>query len=511
MNGAALYRCVESALNGSDVDSRIITPFKDTYLTASSGVILNPEFPAMVVYATTIDEISPLVKCGLATGFHVTPRSGGHHFENWSALNGTLVVDISHINYVSVSSDLSTATVGAGARLGAVYSILGQYGRTWIAGICPSVGIGGYFTCGGYNMQMRAFGMAADWVASAKVVLATGEMVTVSPTSHPDLWFAMRGGGIFAFTVEATLKTAILPRSAMLYMEFNGKATRVESTQKYLDWAPKQDPLFNSQLNLWNNRTMVLGWYVGKTVAELTAIVRTSGLMDIPGAVVKISGNCSTENSRNFWLYTQQTCTDDATAHAAFDTWFNVIPDDILPPMNATAYSFNDVPAIPNETQANLFPRMALINKTYFTIKSSPLSEADIAYIVEKSGELPDEAMFWTEMTSFNISAPATTSAFPWQEEATALFRFQVGKTGNATLDAIGKAFMSDLDSYLIPRIGNATYAGYIDAHISTNPWTSYYGSNVCKLVSIKKRYDPTSFFSNPFTIPPTAPPGVTC
>jgi len=364
------------------------------------------------------------------------------------------VVDISHINYVSLSPDMSTATVGAGARLGAVYSVLGQQGRTWIAGICPSVGIGGYFTCGGYNMQMRAYGMAVDWVVSAKVVLATGEMVTVSPTEHPDLWFAMRGGGIFAFTVEATLKTAIIPRSAMLYMEFNSKATRLESTQKYLDWAPKQDPLFNSQLNLWNNRTMVLGWYVGKSVPELTAIVKTSGLMDIPGAVVKISGNCSTENSRNFWLYSQQTCTDDATAHAAFDTWFNVIPDDILPPMGATPYSFNDVPAIPNETQANLFPRIALINKTYFTIKSSPLSEADIAYIVQKSGELPDEAGFWTEMTSFNISAPKTTSAFPWQDEATALFRFQVMKTGNATVDAVGRSFMNDLDSYLIPRIG---------------------------------------------------------
>ena len=57
----------------------------------------------------------------------------------------------------------------------------------------------------------------------------------------------------------------------------------------------------------------------------------------------------------------------------------------------------------------------------------------------------------------------------------------------------------------------NATYAGYIDAHISTNPWSSYYGSNVCKLVTIKKQYDPTGFFSNPFTVPPMTPPGVTC
>lgn len=56
-----------------------------------------------------------------------------------------------------------------------------------------------------------------------------------------------------------------------------------------------------------------------------------------------------------------------------------------------------------------------------------------------------------------------------------------------------------------------ASYAGYADANITTNPYTSYYGDNVCKLVDIKKRYDPTNFFSNPFSIPPTAPPGIKC
>lgn len=364
------------------------------------------------------------------------------------------MVDISHINYVKPSDDLKTARVGAGTRLGAVYSILGQYGRTWIAGICPSVGLGGYLAVGGYNMQMRTYGMAVDWVESAKVVLANGDLITVSPTEHADLWFAMRGGGVYGFTVEATLITTIIPRSAMVYMAFNNKDTRYESTQKYLDWAPKQNPLFNSQLNLYSDRTNVLGWYIGKSVPELTAIVKESGLMDIPGAEIKISGNCSTENSRNFWLYTQQTCTDDATAHAAFNSWFNVVPDDIAPVPGIAPYGFNDVPALPNQPKATLWSRIALINKTYFQTKSKPLSTADIKYIVEKSGELPAELGFWTEMTSFNISAPATTSAFPWQEEATTLFRFEVTKSSNATVTAIGQKFMDNLDSYLIPRLG---------------------------------------------------------
>lgn len=364
------------------------------------------------------------------------------------------MVDISHINYVRPSSDLATAQVGAGARLGAVYSILGQYGRSWIAGICPSVGLGGYLAVGGYNMQMRAYGLAVDWVTSAKVVLADGTLITVSPTENADLWFAMRAGGTYGFIVEATLKTTIIPRSAMVHMAFNSHSTRYESLQKYMDWAPKQDPLFNSQLNLYNNRTNVLGWYIGKSVPELTAIVKESGLMDIAGAEIKITGNCSTDNSRNFWLYTQDTCTDDATAHAAFDTWFNVVPDALAPLPGITSYGFDDVPALPNETKAHAWPRFALINKTYFQTKSQPLSAADVQYISDKSGELPDELGFWTEVTSFNMSAPDTTSAFAWQKEATVLFRFEVAKSSNAAMMATGQKFMDDLDSYLIPRIG---------------------------------------------------------
>lgn len=373
-------------------------------------------------------------------------------FENWSALNGTLVIDISHVDYVKISSDASTATVGAGARLGTIYSLLGPTGRTFNAGICPSVAIGGYVGVGGYNMQMRYLGMAVDHIASAQIVLADGDVVTASPTQNPDLFFAIRGGGTYGFVVEVTIKTVSIPRSAMVWMNFT-QVSRNEATQSYLDWASRQDPLFNSQLNLYSDHAGVLGWYVGKTVPELTAIVKASGLADIPGAQIKITGGCNTENSRNFWEYTQTECTDDETAHAAFNTWYNVVPDDIAPVVGVQNVAFDDVPALPNQTQANLWPRVRLINKTYFVTKSKPLTPAIVKYITQESGALPLELAFWTEMTSFNISVPST-SAFAWQSEAEYLFRFEVTRSDNATLEAIGQKFMDDLDAYLVPKIG---------------------------------------------------------
>jgi len=56
-----------------------------------------------------------------------------------------------------------------------------------------------------------------------------------------------------------------------------------------------------------------------------------------------------------------------------------------------------------------------------------------------------------------------------------------------------------------------ASYSGYMDAKIPTNPYESYFGDNVCKLVGIKKKYDPDNFFTNPFAITPVAPKGVSC
>lgn len=70
-------------------------------------------------------------------------------FAGWSALNNSLVVDVTHINSVSVSQDLKSATVGGGIRLGALYTALNSYGLTFHGGICPTVGLGGYVGVGG--------------------------------------------------------------------------------------------------------------------------------------------------------------------------------------------------------------------------------------------------------------------------------------------------------------------------------------------------------------------------
>lgn len=507
-----LLACAQKSLSGNNATDRIIQPSDARYNESSSGVILVPQFPALIVYAVSAQEVTNLVRCGVTLGYTPTPRSGGHSFENWSALNGTLVIDISHLNYVNVAQDLNSVTVGGGSRLGAMYTALSERGKTVMAGICPSVGIGGYIGVGGYNMQQRAYGPAVDHLLSAKVVLGDGSLITVSSSSHPDLWFAIRGGGFYGIIVEATFSTTTLPRSAMIAATFPNASTRADVVTKYLNWGPSTDPLFNGQINLYSSYSSLVGWYLGKSVSDLQALVAQSGLDKIPGAQIKITGNCSTENSRVFWLYQIDECIPDDQAHEAFLEWFNVPADDIAPIAGDADLGFVKVAASPNETMATPWPRASIINKTYFQTKQRPLTADEIAYVMEISGVLPAELGFWTEITSFNLSsAPATTSAVYWSEDVTALWRFEVSQSTNATLQALAIDFMKQLDSYLIPRIGNSSYAGYVDYDISVDPFTAYYGGNVCKLVDVKKKYDPLNIFKNPFSIPTKAPAGHAC
>src|SRR6202000_1950155 len=117
--------------------------------------------------------------------------------------------------------------------------------------ICPTVALGGYLGVGGYSLQHRDFGIAVDQVLSFKAILASGELVTVSPNSFPDLWFAARGGGQYATIVEATVKILTLPRSAMVVGFFNNTQTRYEVARKWLDLAPTSPQEPTTQLNVY--------------------------------------------------------------------------------------------------------------------------------------------------------------------------------------------------------------------------------------------------------------------
>lgn len=121
----------------------------------------------------------------------VTVIGGGHG--PWSHAVDGMRIDLSALADVSVSG--TRVSAGGGATWGAVADALAEHGLAISSGDTRSVGVGGLTLGGGIGLMVRAWGLAADQLVGAQVVTSTGEIVETSPDEHPELFWALRGGG----------------------------------------------------------------------------------------------------------------------------------------------------------------------------------------------------------------------------------------------------------------------------------------------------------------------------
>jgi len=165
--------------------------------------------PSAVVRGATAADVAETVGLARAAGVPLAARSGGHCFAGRSSTDG-IVVDVSPMDAVSVGAD-GVATIGAGARLGAVYDALDAHGLTIAAGCGPTVGIAGLVLGGGLGLLGRLHGLTSDQLLGAEVVLADGSEVECDTGRHEDLFWALRGAGAGGFGVVTSLRFATLP------------------------------------------------------------------------------------------------------------------------------------------------------------------------------------------------------------------------------------------------------------------------------------------------------------
>lgn len=450
-NPKLLESCVVAALGGDN--SRVIGTDSPLYTDARLGEKIQfDELPALISYAKTAAEVQALVRCAQKTGYRAVPRSGGHHFEAYSALTGTLVIDVAHINYVNVSYDQESAQVGAGIRLGALYTELWKHdGKTFVGGICPTVGLGGLISAAGFNMQMRNLGFSIDYVLSAKVVLASGELVTASPEENEDLFWAIRGGGggTYGIVVEFDLKILTMPRSAMVKIDWPIE-NRFAVAKRFFEWAPKAPREFTSQVNVRNNSVEVIGWYYGKTKADAEKLIASSGLLSIGNATATIAGNCNTVNSRMFG-YTIFDCVPDNEVDASA---MNVLTEPFAQYLNYSQFKLDPIPKNPDIPAAYPWHRFKRIAKTFIVTKDRIIDDATLQGVIDRISALPGESLVWGEWHAWNVSATGTDSAFPWRDEAYAVMEFQITGSDNEAETKSYYDWMQELEGYLRPKLG---------------------------------------------------------
>ncbi|GJY47718.1 berberine bridge enzyme-like protein 22 [Tanacetum coccineum] len=169
--------------------------------------------PVGIVTPQNEAEIQATIMCSQKHGLQVRIRSGGHDYEGLSYLCKTpfVVIDMRNLRSVSIDIKDETAWVQSGATLGELYYSIAQKSQThgFPAGICPSVGVGGHFSGGGFGAMVRKYGLAADNVIDAYLVDAKGRLLDREAMGE-DLFWAIRGGGGASFGVIVSWKIKLV-------------------------------------------------------------------------------------------------------------------------------------------------------------------------------------------------------------------------------------------------------------------------------------------------------------
>ncbi len=152
--------------------------------------------PAIVVRPRGAEEVAEALRLAARDGLMVSVRSGGHSPLGHSTNTGGMVVDVAHLDGIDIlDAERRLVRVGGGATWGKVAAALDPLGWAITAGDTANVGVGGLTLGGGVGWMVRRHGLTIDRLAGARVVTADGRLLQTSENEHPDLFWALRGGG----------------------------------------------------------------------------------------------------------------------------------------------------------------------------------------------------------------------------------------------------------------------------------------------------------------------------
>jgi FAD/FMN-containing dehydrogenase len=151
--------------------------------------------PAAIARCRDVADVITCVRFGREHGIELAVRGGGHSAAGLGVADDALVIDLSLLRSTTVSPQHRTVRADAGCTWGDVDHATVAFGMATPSGFLASTGVAGLALGGGIGYLSRRFGLTVDNLLSADVVLADGALVTASATSHPDLFWALRGGG----------------------------------------------------------------------------------------------------------------------------------------------------------------------------------------------------------------------------------------------------------------------------------------------------------------------------
>jgi FAD/FMN-containing dehydrogenase len=445
---------------------RLITPCDADYDEARAlynGMI--DKRPLAIARCADVADVIAAVTFGRESGLLIAVRGGGHSGPGLGSCDDGVVIDLSAMKGVRVDPANSTVRVAPGCTSGEVDHATHAFGLAVPFGIVSTTGVAGLTLGGGTGYLTRQFGLTIDNLLEADVVLADGSFVTANTTDHPDLFWALRGGGGNFGVVTSFLFRAHPVRMVYAGPVFWDAGHAREIMRAYRDFLPKAPE--------------ELGAFVGlKTVPPKDPFPREAWGKRACAVISCFNGSEADGQKALAPLLDK--------LPAPFFNWLGVMPFPALQAM------FD--PFFPKGLQ--WYWKGDFVNR---------LSDEAIDAHIAQAAKAPSDLSLMHLYPIDGAPARVAKDATPWGGRGARFSMVIAGIDPSARqaegLRRWGRAYWDEVHEF---SAGGA-YVNFLDADDGEDRVRASYGDNYGRLAAVKKIYDPANLFRVNQNIRPAA------
>ncbi len=406
-------------------------------------------FPKAIIAPESKETLAKILNILASEQLNFSIRSGGHSFEPGS-LSPDYIIDLRRFNTIKLLED--SVYIGAGARLGPIIEALGKEDRAIPTGTCQSVGIAGLTLGGGLGFLSRTFGLTSDALKSITFLTANNEIIEVDEDHHPDLFWALRGGGngSYGIALGFTFKTIHIPSVSFFELKW--------------EWDPKLMPKIFTAWQKW--------------IAQLPDNIN-------PSLELRYS------NKKAFILLTGL-----KVGNEPFTEWEQPFKE-LNPAVNIHTGRYVDLASFWADSPTHPFAKV----KSVMAFK--PISDDVLQKAIDYFEQLRmNQASFLISLEFVALGGKLSQGKTAFFPRKTTQWWHQVANWDQQDQEAIALDSLRQFYHSVAPLISDYSYSNDEDYDLGDHYLKTYYGDNVERLIQIKNKYDPRNIFHWKQSIP---------